>query len=145
MDERMMQLAQRAAELLPVPPAAHDAFGYLAWEELVMSTARRVHQLAGAPQLHPGHSGRAPACVALEPDAVRVSAGTLLRLGALLAVSDDTTACEGVLARAVAVRPAVGRSQHPRHHRLVAHGRPEGLRPATRTALRGSVALSPRL
>lgn len=51
--DRMFTLVQRAAELLPGPPRAHDAYGYLAWEELAMDTVVRIGELAGPdlPQL----------------------------------------------------------------------------------------------
>jgi hypothetical protein len=45
--ERVTVLAQRAAALLPEPPHEDDAFGFLAWEELVLTTARRIGDLAG--------------------------------------------------------------------------------------------------
>ena len=45
--DRMLTLVRRAAELLPGPPRAHDAYGFLAWEELVMDTVARIGELAG--------------------------------------------------------------------------------------------------
>ena len=51
--DRMFTLVRRAAELLPGPPRAHDAYGYLAWEELAMNTVAQIGELAGPdlPQL----------------------------------------------------------------------------------------------
>ena len=45
--ERVTTMAHRAAELLPEPPPAGDLDGYLAWRELVWSTAVRLSALAG--------------------------------------------------------------------------------------------------
>ena len=94
----MTTLARQAADLLPEPPAAHDAFGYLAWEELVVTTARRLAWIAG------GDLGAIPAGDDLHRDAAtdRLDAATLLALAAVVAATSDVQACEAALARAVA-------------------------------------------
>lgn len=42
--ERILDLAERAAELLPEAPAPDDLQGWLSWRELIWDTA---HRLAG--------------------------------------------------------------------------------------------------
>lgn len=44
-DERVTELAREIASLIPEPPAAHDPFGYLAWEEIVLGAATRLGAL----------------------------------------------------------------------------------------------------
>lgn len=46
--DQVSTMAQQAAMLLPEPPAAHDIDGYLAWKELVWSTAMRLSAIAGS-------------------------------------------------------------------------------------------------
>jgi hypothetical protein len=97
-DERAQQVARLAAGLLPEAPPAHDAFGYLSWEELVLSTARRLQWLLDDATLlapprvcrpRPGVSGR------LDGDA-------LLTLAVLLVHDDSDAACAELLSEAVA-------------------------------------------
>lgn len=45
--ERVAAIAQQAAELLPAAPAHWDVEGYMAWRELVWSTATRLSVIAG--------------------------------------------------------------------------------------------------
>jgi hypothetical protein len=97
--DRVLELARRAADLLPEPPAAHDAFGMLAWEELVLSTARRLQaHLDVATLLAP------PTAPTLRrrPASARLDADSLITLAVLLAHTDDATcgdlACAAVLA-----------------------------------------------
>lgn len=99
-DERVTEVAQRAADMLPEPPAAHDAFGYLAWEELVLSTARRLQWLMELPP-HNGPTGT-PLDLALAPLAGHLDGTALLTLAALLWHAADTGSCEALLARSVA-------------------------------------------
>ncbi|MFJ3667392.1 hypothetical protein ACIPSE_13140 [Streptomyces sp. NPDC090106] len=96
-DESVMACARRAAELLPEPPAAHDSFGYLAWEELVLSTARRLQRLMDEAELraHPQDTA-----LALSPATGRLDAPSLLNLAARL-TRDDGVHCADLLATAV--------------------------------------------
>ena len=98
-EDCVVELARKAAELLPEPPAAHDPFGYLAWEELVVSTARRLQWLMPiAETASPALSSEG---LTLQPGTARLDALALLTLAGLLAAGDDA-ACEGALTRAVA-------------------------------------------
>jgi hypothetical protein len=90
-DECVLRMADRVAELLPEAPGAHDAFGYLAWEELVLSSARRIQArldsatlLAGAPQ----------GAVSL----ARLDGRALVTLAVTLAYEPDGETCASVLA-----------------------------------------------
>lgn len=96
-DERAMTVARRAAELLPGPPPAHDGYGYLAWEELVLSTARRLQRLLSHETLA---TPPAPS-LALARGTGRLDAEFLLTLSVLL-VHDDDFLCARLLSDAVA-------------------------------------------
>ncbi len=100
---RVVELARKAAELLPEPPAAHDAFGYLAWEELVVSTARRLQWLLGDAAMAPSPVTGAATTLTLQPGTARLDGQALLTLSGLLAAGDDF-ACEGALIEAMAAR-----------------------------------------
>ena len=91
-------LAEQAADLLPEAPAEHDSFDYLAWEELVLSTARRLLWAAGGELNAQTHTPRLDALTG------RLTGTDLLALAALTA---DPTSCAGELAlgRALAGRP----------------------------------------
>lgn len=99
-DQRVWGIARRAAELLPEPPAAHDAFGYLAWQELVLSTAQRLQWLLDRDGIRTPCRDE-PTTLTLTPRSDRLDADALLALTGLLA-NDDTAAGEVALARAVA-------------------------------------------
>ena len=75
-------LARRAARLLPAPPDTGDAFGMLAWEELVLATAKRLGMVARCDTRH------LPPDVVMPAPGTKVTWQTLLKLGALL-YSDD--------------------------------------------------------
>ncbi|MEX5635417.1 hypothetical protein [Parafrankia sp. FMc2] len=92
-----MTVARRAAELLPEPPPAHDSYGYLAWEELVLSTARRLQRLLSYETL----ATTPAASLALVPGTGRLDAEFLLTLSVLLAQDDDHH-CDQLLSDAVA-------------------------------------------
>lgn len=47
--DRLVALAQRAADLLPEPPPTYDLHGYREWESLVLDTAKRIAVVAGVP------------------------------------------------------------------------------------------------
>ena len=143
---RVVEMARKAAELLPEPPASHDPFGYLAWEELVVSTARRLHWLMGdaEPASRSESSAELPTALTLQPGTARLDGEALLVLAGLLATGDDLT-CEGVLTQAVAtclVAPQ-GAGCHDRHprHQPGARRRPDFVR--GRRTPRG-VAVAPR-
>ncbi|UGQ11096.1 hypothetical protein LO772_30530 [Yinghuangia sp. ASG 101] len=96
--ESAVAVARQAAELLPEPPAAHDSFGYLAWEELVFSTARRLqHLLDDATLMTPP---RQAAPLVLSPKTGRLDGASLLALAARLA-HEDGVHCANLLAAAV--------------------------------------------
>jgi hypothetical protein len=137
-DQRLWNMARQAAALLPGAPSSHDSFGYLAWEELVLSTARRLLQFgadvpAGPPTLQ------------LEPVSARVDASALISLAGLLAARDDA-ACERALSDGV----SVSRGEHTTPvatpaavhtcHRPAAHARS-----AARTPARLGLAFAPRV
>jgi hypothetical protein len=90
----MATLADEAARLLPEPPAGHDAFGYLAWEELVLSTARRLAQFGEFPEHGAGR-------VALGTRSHRLDGTSLLSLASLLVGHADATVAEESLSQAV--------------------------------------------
>ena len=114
---RVLEMARKAAELLPEPPAAHDPFGYLAWEELVVSTARRLQWLMADAEF--ASPDAFPRALTRQAGTARLDAQALLTLAGLLATGDDT-ACEGVLTQAVvtclgAPHGAHLHDRHPRH------------------------------
>lgn len=135
---RVEEMARKAAELLPEPPAAHDPFGYLAWEELVVSTARRLQWLMDDPE--PSASVDLPVALTLQPGTARLDGQALLTLARLLATGDDT-ACEGVLTQAVTTcqGASVRTQRHGRHQR-----HPARRRPALAHFFSRGVALAPR-
>lgn len=76
--ERILELAERAAALLPEAPAPGDVLGWLGWRELVWDTAHRLGEI-GAPVLEDlGLTGMDDANV------TSVSATGLLRLAVLV-------------------------------------------------------------
>lgn len=85
-------LAAEAARLLPEPPAGHDAFGYLAWEELVVDTARRLSHLGADCAAEP---------VTLTPHTRRLDGAALLSLATLVADATDPEAGQRALWLAV--------------------------------------------
>lgn len=133
--ERVASLAHRAAEVLPEPPAAHDAFGYLAWEELVLSTARRLADLADSAPSTSSHPSRYD--VRLDPASGALDAASLLALSTLLGETGDVGACSAALVGAVRereTRTAGGQCGFPRSSRWGGrhHGVPAGLRSMAR-------------
>jgi hypothetical protein len=136
---RVEEMAHKAAELLPEPPAAHDPFGYLAWEELVVSTARRLQWLMG--DAEPSGSVELPVTLTLQPGTARLDGQALLTLARLLAAGDDT-ACEGVLTQAVTTCQggSVRTEPHGRHQRHPLRRRPAHARLSSR-----GVAVAPRV
>jgi hypothetical protein len=97
-DARVLELARQAAELLPEPPAPHDAFGMLAWEELVLSTARRLQAfLDDATLLAPPATTRLHCASA----SGRLDGASLITLAVLLIDADDHH-CEALLHEALA-------------------------------------------
>ncbi len=94
-DVRAQQMARRAAELLPEPPPSHDAFGYLAWEELVLSTARRLQRLLDDRTL-----GSRPLAVPTLAVPGRLDGDALLALAVLLVHDDADSACSELLSLA---------------------------------------------
>lgn len=129
--ERVTSLARQAAYVLPEPPAAHDAFGYLAWEELVVSTARRLAHLADIAPSTSSHPSRGD--VRLDPATGALDAASLLALSALLADTGDVGACSAALVGAVRDREArtAGRQCGLRRSSRWGgrhHGAPTGLR-----------------
>jgi hypothetical protein len=96
-DEIAMAVARRAAELLPEPPAAHDSFGYLAWEDLVLSTARRLQRLLDDATLMTRPQA---APLVLSPGTGRLDGTSLLALAARLA-HEDGIHCADLLATAM--------------------------------------------
>ncbi|WP_131831466.1 hypothetical protein [Pseudofrankia asymbiotica] len=92
-----MTVARRAAGLLPEPPAAHDSYGYLAWEELVLSTAQRLQRLLS----HEALTTPPAASLALAPETGHLDAESLLTLAVLLA-HDGEPLCAQLLCAAVA-------------------------------------------
>lgn len=96
-DERMMLMAGQVAALLPEPPASHDAFGYLAWEELVLTAAQRLRAYL------PDSALQRPvrlSPLSLSPETGRLAAGSLAALASLLAHGVDTARCEALLLQA---------------------------------------------
>jgi hypothetical protein len=79
-NEAAAALAQRAAELLVEPPEAHDAFGFLAWEELVLSTAARIGRIAGCALESPSD----PGCEEEQPTTTSVTGAMLISLARLV-------------------------------------------------------------
>lgn len=100
-DERMLTMARQVAPLLPEPPAPHDAFGYLAWEELVLSTARRLHPYLPADEI----TSHVP-LPALRFSALtgRLCAESLVTLAIVLAHEVGPVPCEALLLDALAAR-----------------------------------------
>ncbi|MBM9464099.1 hypothetical protein JL108_11620 [Aeromicrobium sp. YIM 150415] len=96
-EERVIALAHRAAELLPEAPAVDDAFGYLAWEELVLSTVGRLHWVSGNSLPVALESD-----VLLDPKTIRLDVMSLLALTSLLASDATSHRCENALSDAVA-------------------------------------------
>lgn len=98
-DERMLAMARQVAPLLPEPPAPHDAFGYLAWEELVLTTARRLrpYVLDDDTTRH----ARLPA-LRFSPVTGRLGAESLATLAIVLARDVDPASCEALLLDALA-------------------------------------------
>lgn len=96
-DESATAIARQAAELLPEPPAAHDSFGYLAWEELVLSTAHRLQRLLDDATLMTRPQATA---LVLSPVTGRLDGASLLDLAARLA-HEDAVHCAALLAAAV--------------------------------------------
>lgn len=96
-DERAQQVARQAAALLPEPPPSHDAFGYLAWEELALSTARRLQRLLDDATLR-SRSFATPR----SSTPGRLDGDTLLALAVLLVHDDADSACSELLAVASA-------------------------------------------
>jgi hypothetical protein len=88
-------LADEAARLIPEPPASHDAFGYLAWEELVVTTARRLSLIAGTDEC-------STAAITLTLRSGRLDGRALLTLATLLTDPSDSQAGERALWEAVA-------------------------------------------
>ncbi|MGW5145744.1 hypothetical protein [Rhodococcus koreensis] len=96
-DERMMLMAGQVASLVPEPPAWHDAFGYLAWEELVLTAAQwlRAYLPDAALQCPPRRSP-----LSFSPETGRLAAGSLTALATMLAHEVDTASCEALLLQA---------------------------------------------
>ncbi|GAA1948191.1 hypothetical protein GCM10009798_04200 [Nocardioides panacihumi] len=99
-NERVEMLAEQAAALLPGPPAVHDAFGYLAWEDLILSAVRRLQSLADDVPALAAAGARLPS--------LQLDGTGLLVLAARLANDDaaDTATC-AILRRIAIVQPAV--------------------------------------
>ena len=95
MNATVATLADEAARLLPEPPAGHDAFGYLAWEELVVDTARRLALFSGGL----GDLEPASDVLTLTPHTRRLDGRGLLSLATI--VNDDPCAGERALWLAV--------------------------------------------
>jgi hypothetical protein len=100
-DERVMVMARRVAPLLPEPPAAYDAFGYLAWEELVLTTARRLAPYLSAAVVD--SPIRLPA-LRFSPASGRLDAESVATLAVLLARDVDSASCESLLLDALDAR-----------------------------------------
>ena len=84
-------LARRIAELLPEPPSPDDPFGYLAWEELVLTAAGRLGLQA---RLHL----RTLSCRrAGTPDSHRVTWQDLIRLASLVEFGATPAAAQQLL------------------------------------------------
>ncbi|TQC49224.1 hypothetical protein EEB14_11115 [Rhodococcus sp. WS4] len=96
-DERMMLMAGQVASLLPEPPAWHDAFGYLAWEELVLTAAQQLRAYLPDAAFQ-GPVRRSP--LSFSPETGRLAAGSLTVLAALLAHGVGTASCEALLLQA---------------------------------------------
>lgn len=90
-DETGTQLARKAASVIPEPPAAHDPFGYLAWEELVLCTATRL----GALDADPVPARRASGLLHISPVTGRLDAESLTALAVV--VQDDSTSAGAAL------------------------------------------------
>ena len=109
-DERMMSMAGKVASLLPEPPASHDAFGYLAWEELVLAAAQRLRAYL------PDSAFQRPvrlSCLSLSPETGRLAAGSLTALAGLLAHEVDTASCEALLLQATKAWQAAAATSVP--------------------------------
>lgn len=109
-DERMMLMAGKVASLLPEPPASHDAFGYLAWEELVLAAAQRLRAYL------PDSAFQRPvrlSCLSLSPETGRLAAGSLTALAGLLAHEVDTASCEALLLQATEAWQAAAATSVP--------------------------------
>lgn len=98
-DERVLAISRRVAPLLPEPPAPHDAFGYLAWEELVLATARRLRPYLADDEIT-SHT-RLPA-LRFSPVTGRLGAESLATLAIVLARDVDPASCEALLLDALA-------------------------------------------
>ncbi|MFC9552113.1 hypothetical protein ACFTWF_14775 [Rhodococcus sp. NPDC056960] len=96
-DERMMLMAGQVASLLPEPPASHDAFGYVAWEELVLTAAQWLRAYLPDVALQgPVRRSR----LSFSPETGRLATGSLTALATLLAHEVDTASCEALLLQA---------------------------------------------
>ncbi|MBV6757447.1 hypothetical protein [Rhodococcus opacus] len=84
-------LARRIAELLPEPPSPDDPFGYLAWEELVLTAAGRLGAQA---RLHLGALSHHSAGT---PDSHRVTSQDLIRVASLVEFGATPAAAQQLL------------------------------------------------
>lgn len=84
-------LARRIAELLPEPPSPDDPFGYLAWEELVLTAAGRLGAQA---RLHLRVLSRRRADA---PDSHRVTSQDLICLASLVEFGATPAAAQQLL------------------------------------------------
>ncbi|MFJ9390861.1 hypothetical protein ACIRON_18690 [Nocardioides sp. NPDC101246] len=98
-DERLMVMARQVAPLLPEPPAPHDAFGYLAWEELVLTTARRLRSYV-PDDVTTSHTPLPT--VRFSAATGRLCAESVTTLAVTLARDVDTAPCETLLLDALA-------------------------------------------
>lgn len=77
-NERLWNLAERAAGLLPEAPDSGNALDWMSWRELVWETAERLGEIGG-PTLEELHIDEP-----FDDDTVNVSATHLLQLSARL-------------------------------------------------------------
>jgi hypothetical protein len=112
-DDCAMWMARQAAELLPEAPPIHDSFGYLAWEELVISVAERLRPFL-ATSAAPVTEAPQPR---LSPASGRLTPTFLLTLASALDQDAAVCSCEALLFETVAsVRSAESGSVLVRHH-----------------------------
>lgn len=76
--ERFLELAERAAELVPDAPEPGDVLGWLSWRELVWDTAHRLGEIGSGVLADLGLTGMDDA------NTTSVSATQLLRLAVLV-------------------------------------------------------------
>lgn len=110
--EQVTELARRTASVIPEPPGAHDPFGYLAWEELVLGAAARLGALSPAPAPTDWSQGLldiSPATGRLEAQALTSLAAVLYDGGTAAGAALLHMSVEAWRMRATSVAPALVR------------------------------------